>query len=184
MRMFSLIAALFALLLSGCQQENVNGIYTVIHKSGIFSGNNEICESPYVRDSDNGICYEPFDAANQLGVLKLNNGDLKFAASLTFFNAHSCTINGIAKKDGTGWLYESHYDQDMNCSLRISRDQNNITFAVGEDALCRYYCGMRGDLDGTMFPLSSKTKDDVTEEEINCLTSNNDTCRKQAEATE
>ncbi len=184
MRALSLLAVFSVLFISACQQENISGIYSTSHKSGIYAGHDGTCEPPLEKEDGSGRCYESFDITDRLGLLELDNGDLQFAASLWFFNAHSCTINGIAKKDDTGWLYESHYDHDMNCSLRINKDKNNITFAVDEDALCRYYCGMRGDLDEAVFPLSSKTKSSVIEEDINCITSNSERCRKQAEASE
>ena len=77
--------------------------------------------------------------------------------SSTGTNAHACTFEGIARKEGDKWTWETSYrdvtsQEDEPCRLEFTRhDGGYISVSVGEEQspgdiemTCqRYYCGVR-----------------------------------------
>lgn len=174
----SLCCLTLALILGACQEEkspSLTGIYQTTFENGLFVPASTPCEAPY--KIIDGHCIEPYTATDTLGLFEEPNGDLSFAASLSFSNGHSCTINGTAKKSPDGWAFNGEQAQNGACKFLIKSNGGKITFDVAENADCTYYCGARGTLDGAEFPASSKTNVTLkTKDDLTCVSSPEETC--------
>lgn len=167
-----------SLLVGACKEDkakSLTGIYQTTFESGFVSSDNNGCKPP-LKMMD-GICAEPYTATNTLGVFEKENGDLDFAANLSFFNGHSCTVSGAAKKDTDGWIFEGEEIADSKCKLLIKSNGKKIAFNIPENYICQDYCGVRGSLSGAEFPLSSKKKYSLkTENDLACISSIEEPC--------
>ncbi len=172
-------------VVSGCMEKktSLSGIYKTSHDSGIIAPLNEgeECKPPY-KEEEFG-CIEPYTGVNVMGLHETENKDLDFALSLDFFNGHSCSIEDVAKKDNTGWTYlekgEGEYS-DQFCKVTFSIVDGNVVIHADGD-ICSAYCGARGRLDGTTFPLASKTTTVInTKEQLDCVLSQDQPCEGQA----
>lgn len=164
-----------SLLLGACKEDkaqSLTGVYQTSFENGILVPGDISCASPY--KIIDGQCIEPYTSTDTLGFFQETNGDLFFAANLSFSNGHSCTIDGMAKKetDGGGWIFENE-----NCKLLIKLNSEKITFDVPQNHDCGHYCGARGNLSGAEFPLSSKVKHTLkTKDDLACVSSLEETC--------
>jgi hypothetical protein len=101
--------------------------------------------------------------------LKRDGEDLSFAFELVQTNAHTCSMNGLAKASGENrWVYEERNEEDgFICVLEIVVTDTAIELKDSED--CRsYYCGARGYIDGASFERATQRADDFS-----CMESNN-----------
>jgi len=180
MRLYAFTIMACALLLSACQQDAISGIYQTTHESGIHIGKplpenaHEFPNIDLERCSDTH-CVETYEASNTLGVLPLNDRDLAFGASLSFFNGHSCSLQGVAVKDADGWVYDNQAD---DCVLDITLSTDGITLDADDTFDCRRNCGARGYFKEIYFPLSSKIVHDVKQQDIECIGVYSDACKK------
>jgi hypothetical protein len=118
-----------------------------------------------VYDGEEGADEEVTDCL----ALKKEGEDLSFAFELVQTNAHTCSMNGVAKADGENrWVYEENNEEDgFACRLEIVVTDTAIELKDSED--CRsYYCGARGYIDGSSFERATRRADDFS-----CMESNN-----------
>ncbi len=180
MRFFCCLGLLLCIAgLSACVEKSITGIYRNTFENGTFAQDvkdNE-CNPPHKLLND--LCVDPYEGENLLGIYQNDNGDIDFAAALSFFNGHSCGIEGHAVKHGKGWLFESK-DENPSCKLIISIEGEAIVFTVPEDADCSFYCGARGSLDGSFFSLSDKINKPVSgKDDLDCVSSMETPCVQQ-----
>lgn len=168
---------LFTIAFIAQSQPDPTGMYSIAFESGIYAHDEDICLPPYKVEKGSGFCYEPIDVENELGLLKRPDGDLDFATHLVFFNWHTCSLKGKAVWDDGEWVY-TEKDEALPCTLRIRVDGGNVYMAADADARCRAHCGMRGSLDGIIFPISSRQDKQITKADINCIASDSSSCEK------
>ena len=95
--------------------------------------------------------WEMSEATDCLSIEKVGAEQMEFAFELYFTNAHTCMMNGVAKRDGSGQWVHIEKRADVDCRLRISVGDDMIQLEDA-DAGCRaYYCGARGVIDGASF---------------------------------
>lgn len=173
---------LFLIPVSACKAEtfSIDGLYEVTRPNAaiIVLEEGQKCEAPYhILGGTGDMCVEDVDTTDQLVLQKTPEGDLEFAASLWFFNGHTCYIHETAKPHGDGWRFEKEGAQDYEqCILDISVDDKEITFKTGDLKDCKFYCGARGSLNKATFLLSSKTG--PVDKNFECLENDAATCDK------
>ncbi len=156
--------------------DDPSGLYVVKFPSGSIMPNDGTHECSENWPGMSGFCIHDYEASNVLGLHLLEDGRLEFATSLSFFNGHTCALQGVADKMESGWLYtESHADAEpaqqsyMNCRLSISITDDTIILNADEDAACRTYCGARGGFYNVKFPVSAKTQNTLSDEVFRCI---------------
>lgn len=150
------------LSISACKAEtpSIDGIYEVTSPNAmiVLLEEGQKCEAPYhILDTTEDMCVEDVETTDTLVLQKTPEGNLEFAASLAFFNGHSCYIHETAKPHGDGWRFEKDGGEYEQCILDIAVNDTEITFDADETKNCAYYCGARGSLDDTKFLRSTKT---------------------------
>lgn len=172
------LALLSVLAIASCRPEDggVSGVYQTTKENGAIIPlvEGESCTDPNVRDGE--MCIAPYQSTDTLGLYLNEAENLDFAANLFFFNGHSCSIDGTAAKYGNGWSYESN-EYGENCKLVFTTDGEKISIVIPQGFSCTSYCGARGTLDGTEFPLSSKIDFKVaSKKDFACLVDMADSC--------
>ena len=174
------VLCLCTLPLSHASAADVSGIYKTTYESGFVPSEDtgDACEKPYKMIDT--MCLDPYTAENILGLFQEKNGALNFAATLSFFNGHTCTIDGVAEKNGKGWIFEAAADGGLVCQLSINIKDEVITLDVTKGYDCQSYCGANGTLSGAEFPLSSKIDQTLSsKDDLACISSGEAPCKWQ-----
>jgi hypothetical protein len=98
-----------------------------------------------------------YTSEDVLEIVKVSPNEAYIRAELAFFNGHSCSISGIARRDGEKLVYrprESH--SDGPCALTLRRQGDKLVFGDTNGQCKAGYCGARGGFDDVGFKLSAR----------------------------
>lgn len=105
----------------------------------------------------------PYQSENIVEIVRHDDQHVYVRASLQFYNGHSCSIYGMARHEGDGFVFrdpEPAYDGGQRCTLTVAQSGDAITLTdrVTPDgvATCKSYCGMRGSLSDVALPMASR----------------------------
>lgn len=103
---------------------------------------------------------EMADVTDCFSVWTFEDGSIEFGLELNFDLDHSCAMHGEAKPRSGSWAYEgSKETDDEGCVLWINFTKDYIELKDKTGDCREVWCGMRGNLDGTRFPLKNKRAD-------------------------
>ena len=138
---FRLIGAI--LVLASCAAptslnlQQISGVYSYKFPNGDISG-------------------RKFTSENRLKIIPIDSTRALIDAELSFFNNHSCGINGIAEVRGQQLVYDSSKNGDERCEFSIAVSKGRI-YLDDKNRICRQtLCGVRGGFDGESFATSSR----------------------------
>ena len=168
--------------------ESLTGYYEITKPNGVVvpDGEGEICDTEL---SMAQTCVQSIETKDVLALQEKEHGDLVFATHISFFNGHSCSIRGLAKKDGDRWVFNAPLSVgDLSeygvCELEIYLEDGSVVlnsqFEDEISQLCRSnYCGMRGHLNNIKFPKSSKVREAISDHELKCIGIYSDECENE-----
>ncbi|MES2906214.1 MAG: hypothetical protein V4691_04210 [Pseudomonadota bacterium] len=119
--------------------KRLEGVYKTQFKSGLVDGTEYMAEDIFE-------------------FLHVRDNAAYFKLHLEFYNAHVCDLSGIAKHTGTkgSFIFKDGDAEDI-CILNIQAKDGQIVFS-DNDSHCNKYCGARGSISGSGFPLNKKRK--------------------------
>lgn len=115
----------------------------------------------YKRQFENGdVSGRKYASEDILEIVPTGPDAAYFREHLEFFNGHICAINGIAHRAGDELIYRSRepppaYAGAPACVMHIRREGQTV-FAGDMDGGCAAYCGARGSLKNSAFPLKAR----------------------------
>lgn len=84
--------------------------------------------------------------------LTFKSGKLQFSFIAFFGYGHSCSMEGEAVKVGDHYQYQETFTDGTICRLNIiSRGDDEVKLEDAGGACRTMYCGMRGQIEGTVF---------------------------------
>lgn len=123
------------------------GVYKLSRDNGIVNGT----------DKDGEPIIEKYTSEDILEIVPYGDDSFYFRKETQFFNAHSCSIYGIAKRTSANtYAFDDHGNEpEMRCQMQASISADKIEFkdvtprdtSLKYQAGCHYYCGARGLVD-------------------------------------
>jgi hypothetical protein len=110
----------------------IDGVYKKSFKNGLVDGSS-------------------YTSEDVLEIVRVSKTSIYFKVRLNFFNGHECNAAGLAKYSALGTL---NY-QNEKCRLSLGLKNGSLTID-DHGGTCREYCGARGSLAGTEFPLAKR----------------------------
>ena len=99
---------------------------------------------------------QKYQSEDVVEIVKVSDTDAYVRVHLEFYNGHTCSIHGIARREGDSLVYRPHQDYGEQCALTLRAVNGKLVFS-DPDGNCRVqYCGARGSFEGTAFPLTSR----------------------------
>lgn len=101
-----------------------------------------------------------YRASNEVEIRPVDATSADVALSLSFFNGHSCWIEGRAKLEGNRLvLNEPEYEnyEGKPCRLELWRERGKLRWSDGDNT-CKDGCGARGTFSSGSVPLRSKRR--------------------------
>jgi hypothetical protein len=101
-----------------------------------------------------------YRASNEVEIRPIDATSASVALSLSFYNGHSCWIEGRAKVEGSRLvLSEPEYESSEGkpCRLEIWKDRSRLRWSDGDNT-CKDGCGARGTFSQGSVPLRSKRR--------------------------
>lgn len=104
---------------------------------------------------------EMADVTDCFSVWTFEDGSIEFGLELNFDLDHSCAMHGEASHaGGSKWVYKGNKStDDAECVLELTFTEKHIEIGDKSGGCKDFWCGMRGNLDGTRFPLKNKRAD-------------------------
>lgn len=95
-----------------------------------------------------------------LRIKTLSNGRVAFQVNVVQTNAHSCTMTGVAEREGDAIVFRgSRADYPGGCELRIEAQEGRLVLH-DRDLRCREHaCGARAGLDQVAFPRANRKQE-------------------------
>jgi hypothetical protein len=106
-----------------------------------------------VRRPNGDVSGARFTTIDSVTIVAADRRNAHVSMELSFFNGHMCSIDGMARMEGTRLVLRDPQAQSFDgqpCRLEIWRDGNRLRWDDG-DGSCRSNCGARGSFgDGQM----------------------------------
>jgi hypothetical protein len=116
------------------------------------------CEGVYKTRFDNGtVSGEKFESEDILEIVRYSADKIYFRLELVFFNAHRCSVAGIAQYEDGVFTYRRGAD-GADCVLKIHVNDKDIRFEDVDGECRKYYCGARGGFTSVKFPAKSRRR--------------------------
>src|SRR5882762_6754389 len=96
---------------------------------------------------------------DKLEIHKIDKDSFDFDASVTGSNYHSCSLAGIAKRQGLVFAYREKLEPPCQlaaeCVLQFHFEKDGVR--LNDDFSCKCYCGQRASFEGVRFRSPSET---------------------------
>ena len=132
--------------------KDIEGVYKHRFMNGIITPG----KAPMEADT-------PYESEDIVEIVPYDDSHIYVRAELQFYNGHTCSISGLAGREGRGYVFhdpETVAAGEQPCTLTVmpSRDTLTLTDRLGADgaSTCRMHCGARGTLSNYTIPMKAR----------------------------